>query len=296
MKTRITLLLLFVIGITATAQDTVQADTSWKFGGVFSLTVSQTGFTNWSAGGENSYSGSGRVGLKANYAEAKTIWENNFDVAYGRAKQGEQDLRKTDDFIEFNSKYGYKANAKWYYSALINAKTQLENGYKYAEVDSIADERTSGPMSPFRLNLALGMEYKPDAYTSVFMSPLNLKNIYVSDTTLGKLFSIDPGENLRTDFGAVVNLKYERTFYKKVNFLTKFGVFANYKELSQVDDLDLDWEILLTMNVFKVFSLNINTHLIWDKDVKFTDSEGNIMEGSKVQFKEIVGAGIAYKF
>lgn len=294
MKKLLTLALLLLLTLSVFSQDTVKKDTAWKYGGLLSLTVSQSGFTNWAAGGENSYSGSGRVALQANYAQAKSMWENNFDMAYGRSKQGTRDLRKTDDFIEFNTKYGYKANKKWYYSAILNAKTQLENGYEYSDVDSIAHVRTSGPMSPFRLNFSLGMDYKPNKYTSVFLSPLSLKNTYVSDLTLGDRYSIDEGENLRTDFGANVNFKYERTFYENLNFLTKLNLFADYKELKEVDDVDVNWEILLTMNVFKVFSININTHLIWDKDVVFYDSEGN--KESKLQFKEIIGAGIAYKF
>ena len=64
--------------------------------------------------------------------------------------------------------------------------------------------------------------------------------------------------------------------------------------------MDVNWEVLVTFNVFKVLSVNLNTHLIWDKDVKFEtgqfDLEGNPITESKLQFKEIIGAGIAYKF
>jgi len=299
MKNLIAIALLLAISAAVIAQDSVKKDTAWKIGGMFSLTVSQAGFTNWSAGGENSYAGNGRLGLTANYAKNKSSWENGFDMAYGRSKQGSQNVRKTDDFIELNSKYGYKASKKWYYSAVFNGKTQLENGYEYSDIDSVADVRISGPMNPLRINLAIGMDYKPDAYLSLFLSPLSLKYTYVSDTTLGAKFSLDPNTTSRTDFGALIKFKYERGFYQdKLNFLTKLDLFGDYQELNAPDDIDVNWEVILTFNVFKVLSFNINTHLIWDKDINFTEknADGSTSDVSKIQFKEVIGAGIAYKF
>ena len=156
-------ILLFVIALVfianAYSQDSVKKDTAWKFGGMFALTLSQTGFTNWAAGGENSYSGNGRVGLFANYIQGKIAWENNLDMAYGRSKQGNAGLKKTDDFLEINSKYGFKAGERWYYSAVLNARTQFDNGYKYSTVDTIQDLLISEAFAPFYLNLAIGMDY-----------------------------------------------------------------------------------------------------------------------------------------
>ena len=139
------------------------------------------------------------------------------------------------------------------------------------------------------------MDYKPDKYMSIFLSPVNLKNTYVSDTTYAIRYSIDPETHLRTDIGAIIKFKYERTILEKINFLTKLNLFANYLELNYVEDVDVNWEVLITFNVFKVLSLNLNTHLIWDKDVKYIDADGK-PGYARGQFKEIFGAGIAYKF
>jgi hypothetical protein len=137
------------------------------------------------------------------------------------------------------------------------------------------------------------MNYKPNKHASLFMSPLNTKNIYVSDTKYALRYSIDSSKNFRSELGAIVKFKYEKELIKNINFLTKLDLFADYLEFAGVEDIDVNWEVLLTINVFKVLSINLNTHLIWDNDVLFTD--GDELK-SKWQFKEIFGAGIAYKF
>jgi hypothetical protein len=295
MKKLSAVIVLALLLFNAYSQDSIKKDTAWKAGGLFAFTIAQTGFTNWAGGGENSYSYNGRLGLFANYVKGKAAWENNLDMAYGMASQGTNGIRKTDDLIELNSKYGYKASEKWFYTAVVNARTQFDKGYLYSDVDSVEPKVISESFAPLYVNLALGMDYKPDKYTSVFLSPLNLKNIYVKNSTYAPGYSIDSSKNLRTDIGAIIKFKYERALVKNLNFLTKFQVFANYQDLNEIQDLDLNWEVLITMNVFKVLSININTNLIWDKDVKFVEEDGSL-GNARGQFKEIFGAGLAYKF
>jgi hypothetical protein len=296
MKKIITLFIIcFLANQFTFSQDTTKKDTAWKAGGLLALTISQAGFTNWAQGGENSYSTNGRLALFANYVKGNTAWENNLDMAYGRANQGGQGLRKTDDLLELNSKIGVKASKKWFYTGVLNAKTQFEDGVKYSEVDSIPDYVVSKPFAPFYLNMALGADYKPNKYTSLFLSPINMKNTYVSDVAYAERNSIDSAKHWKTDVGAIIKFKYEKEVVKNVNFLTKLELFANYLQLEGIDDVDVNWEVLLTMNVFKVFSININTQLIWDNDVKFVENNGDL-SNARVQFKEIFGAGLAYKF
>lgn len=295
MKRIITSIFALAIVFASTAQTTAKKDTIWETGGLFAFTISQSNFTNWAAGGENSYSANGKLGLFANLKKDKSIWENNLDLAYGISNQSNVGIRKTDDLAELNSKYGLKANDKWYYSVVFNSKTQFDKGYQYSDVDSIPDLVTSRAFAPMYLNLAIGMDYKPNKYTSLFLSPINTKNIYVYDTFFAERYSIDSAKNFRTDVGAIVNFKYEKEVVENINFLTKLNLFANYLELKGFDDVDVSWEMLITMNIFKVLSVNLNTHLIWDKDVKTVNDDGTL-GNAKVQFKEIFGAGIAYKF
>lgn len=280
--------------ITIHAQDSVKKDTVWEFGGQFMFTVSQASFSDWAAGGENSRSGSGRIGTFANYVKNNVAWENSLVLAYGIAKQGDQNKRKSDDQIELNSKFGYKASKKWNYAIDFNAKTQFDDGYTYSDVDSIPDTKVSEFMAPFYLNLALGADYKPNKNTSVFLSPLNAKVTYVKNDDYAARFSIDSGKTVNSSLGAIAKFKFEKELIKNVNFLTKLDVFADYKDLNGLDDIDYNWEVVVSMKVYKLLSINFNTHLIWDKDVQFENPDGTLE--SRLQFKEIFGAGLAYKF
>ena len=78
-----------------------------------------------------------------------------------------------------------------------------------------------------------------------------------------------------------------------MNFNTTLGLFSNYLENAQ--NVDLDWKVFVTMKINDYLSANLNTHLIYDDDIKTSDKDGN-PEGAKVQFKEVFGVGLTYKF
>lgn len=273
--------------------DTTKKDTAWKAGGKIVLTISQASFSDWAAGGENSYAGNGRIGLFGNYIKGNIAWENNLDMAYGRANQGNQGLRKTDDLLEFNTKFGYRASQKWFWSVNANLRSQFDVGKKY-DVDPPLN--VSNFLSPLYVNLAAGADYKPNKYLSVFMTPLSTKTTYVQDLYYAQRYINDSTKHSRTDFGATVNIKYEKELITNLNLLTKLLLFADYKELNQFQDVDVNWEVLLTFKVFKVLSINLNTHLIWDKNVKAVNADGTLSDEARIQFKEIFGAGLAYNF
>ncbi len=278
------------------SQDTVKKDTIWKTGGQFVLTFTQTSFTNWSAGGEDSYAGNTRIVLFGNYAKNKTTWENNLDIAYGKTKQDGLSLRKTDDMLQFNSKFGLKASKKWNYAGVLNTKTQIDAGHKYFDNDSSV--QISGFLSPLTINLAIGADYKPNKHTSVFISPVNFKNVSVRDTVkYGKRNSIDPGKYSKTDFGAIVKFKYEKEIISNINLMTRMDIFADYLQFDSFKSIDVDWEVLITMKVFKMITVNFNTNLLWDEDVKTEDPDApDGLGDAKLQYKQIFGAGLTYKF
>jgi len=137
MKTKIfvTVVLVFVLFVcvasqvtdTETQLKTKSKDTheGWKIGGVTALNLAQTSLTNWAAGGENSLALNGLFSAFANYKKGKNVWDNSLDLGYGILKQGKDaDFMKTDDKIDFLSKYGREAFTNFYYSALVNFKTQ----------------------------------------------------------------------------------------------------------------------------------------------------------------------------
>jgi hypothetical protein len=281
-------------------QEVTARDTAWKAGGLLTFTFSQSAFSNWAAGGENSYALNSRLNGFLNYKLGKVVWENNLDLAYGFTNQKSTGFRKNDDFFELTSKYGYQAGGKWYYSAVLNLKSQFSRGYDYTVEP---EETISDFLSPLYLNLALGMDYKPNDNFSAFLSPANLKLVYVNDTMFSDRFSIEAGENLRTEFGFIAKIKYQKEIVENIDFLTKLDVFYDYLETQIIleDDTErfrspyVSWEVLINMQVFKALSVNLNVHLIYDETYRQTNDSG-VRENPKIQLKEVFGVGLSLKF
>jgi hypothetical protein len=141
---KITLLLLLFIGFIASAQ-TRDSTKNWIKGGDLGLSFSQSSFTNWAAGGENALSLTAYTNVFSNYKKGNDAWDNSLNLAYGLLQSGHTAPRKNEDKIDFTSKYGRLAFLKhWYYTAMVNAKTQFADGYNYPD-DSTVISRFAAP-------------------------------------------------------------------------------------------------------------------------------------------------------
>jgi hypothetical protein len=285
----------------------VNADTvmGWKKGGLIALNLAQTSLTNWAAGGQNSAAINGIFSVFTNYKRGKSAWDNSLDIGYGILKQGKDaNPMKTDDKIDFFSKYGREAFKSFYYSALLNFRTQMRPGYKYPDTEN----KISDIFAPAYLLFAAGMDYKPTANFSAFIAPLTAKFTFVNDPALSAAgaFGVSPGENSRSEIGGYLRVIFTKNnfkdeFMKNVSLTTKIDLFSNYANNPQ--NIDVTWENLIGLKVNKFISVNFNTVLIYDNDIKVpVDRNGNgefestEAPGPRTQFKEILGVGFSYKF
>ena len=287
-----------LLSFTVSAQYQVDADTLWKFSGTTSLNLSQLSLTNWAAGGANSISGNALINLSANYATDKTSWENKLILGFGLIKQGDDPSRKSDDQFDFASKLGLKASEKWFYTALLGFNTQFAEGYDNpGEDDRI---KISNFMSPGYLSFSLGMDYKPSEAFSLFLSPLSSKFTFVLDEELSDAgtFGLDPGQKTRGELGAYIKMTFKKEILKNVTLDTKIDLFSNYLDSPQ--NVDVNWDMLLTFKVNEYLAASLLPQLIYDYDIKFgEDTTGDGVYDTfseKVQFKELFGLGLTYTF
>lgn len=285
---------LLLIGIVH-AQD---ADTSkiWKKGAVIGLNLSQTSLTNWQGGGQNSLAANALFSGFTNYKKGRNVWDNSLDLAYGLLQQGSAKLIKSDDKIDFNSKYGRFAFKHWYYSALLNFKSQMAPGYNYPN-DSVVISRF---LAPAYILASVGMDYKPNDYFSLYISPITQKTTIVNDDKLNAVgaFGVDSGKVIRSEYGAYARIQFQKDVFTNVNFKTKLELFSNY--LDKPQNIDVNWETLLSMKVNKYISATLSTTLIYDDNILIPidkDNDGIVEKsGPRVQFKEVLGIGFSYKF
>jgi hypothetical protein len=290
--------------IAQTPADSLQAlaDTSWKKGGFTSLSFTQVSLSNWAAGGEEAFSGVVQLGLFANYAKDKTAWDNSLDLAYGLIKSGDADPRKNEDKLELNSKYGYKAFGKFFYSGLLNFRSQFMAGYNYPDDSTVVSKFAA----PAYITIALGLDYKPNDYFSAFISPATGKYTLVTDQKLSDAgaYGVDSGKTVRPEFGAYFRAKFQKDLATNFNLSTTLNLFNNYtdKNTANQGNVDVNWETALTLKAGKLITTTLFTNLIYDHDITLPTYETiagvKTITGSgpKTQFKEVFGIGLSYKF
>jgi hypothetical protein len=280
----------------------------WKTGGVASLNITQVSLTNWTAGGQNSLSINGILSLFANLKKGNSTWDNSLDLSYGLLQQGSDDIRKTDDKIDFTSKYGQKAAKNWYYAGLVNFKSQMTAGYNYPD-DST---EISNFLAPAYALAAIGMDYKPSEVFTLFISPLTMKMTVVNDQTLADAgaFGVEAAEfddagvqtkaglKNRSEYGGYLRALFKKDIMENINLQTKLELFSNYQE--SPSNIDVNWEVLIAMKVNKYISATLSTQLLYDHDIDISidnDNDGFIeATGPRTQFKEVLGVGLSYKF
>ncbi len=275
-----------------TTEDTVKVDPKWKLEGVTGINFSQTSLKNWAGGGENSLAGNAYLNGALLYKSGKWAWDNNLALDYGLARTASTGVRKSTDKIDFASKLGYQAKEKLFYTGLFDFKTQFAEGYNYAVTPS---KRISNFMAPGYGTLSLGLDYKPNDNFSLYYSPLAAKFTWVLDDEFSNagMFGVDPGKRFKGEFGSYLKTVYKLQIMENVDLISKADFFTAYDK--SFGNIDVDWDVLLSMKINKYLSSTFNTTLRYDDDVDYIDKNG-VSRGPRVQFRQILGIGLAYKF
>ena len=283
--------------VNAQKKDTLKTDTLkfFKYGGFTSLTFNQVAFSNWAAGGENAMSATGVLNLFGKYKKDKIAWDNTLDLGYGITKTQQFGVQKNTDNIELNSKLGYQAGSKFFYTFLVNFRSQFSNGYNYPN-DSVP---VSKFMAPGYLTLSLGIDYKLTNYFSFYLSPAAGRFTFVLDQTLADegAYGVDPavyqglvkvknGQIVRPEFGAALSTAIQKDIIKYVNLDSRLDLFNDYTDKNKANrgNIDVNWNLMINIKAGKYLTTTILTNLIYDQEVI-----------AKTQLKEGIGVGLSYK-
>ena len=288
----------------------VDSTDGWKKGGLVNINYTQVSLTNWAAGGQNSISLAGFSSLFANYKIGKSTWDNSLVMQFGQVMQGDGPFVKSDDRIQFTSKYGRDAGKNWYYAALLDFQTQFTVGYSEPNKSSTT---ISDFMAPAYFLGALGMDYKPSTNFTVFTAPVTAKLTVVNDEALAKTsaFGVEGQErdengivtnesfdNTRLEIGGYLRMMYKCKIMKNISYQTNLGLFSNYA--NNPANIDVNWDNVLNMKVNKYISASITTSLIYDDDIDIAETNKNTGDqdilGPRTQFKYVLGVGFAYLF
>lgn len=290
-------LILFLPGAVY-AQNPDTANTPlWTKKASFGVNVTNVGLLNWAGGGQSSFSISSLAKAQAKYQKGKNSWINTFEAGYGVVRQGNiQDFRKSDDRLILSSKFArsFTEKGKVAYSALMDFRTQMDNGWAYSQDSNDQQIRTlqSAFFAPAYLTTSIGAELKPNEDFYLMISPISGKITFVMDENLAAqgAYGVDSGSNLRLELGAVLTCKWDKDIMENINFQTSLNLFQAYRRGAFVDVL---WDNLLELKVNDYISSTISTQMIYDEDVDVSRQDGTV--GPAVQFKHVFTIGFLMK-
>lgn len=283
----------------------------WTTGMLTELGFSQVSLNNWAAGGSGSVALNSFVNAHANYAKGSMFWDNRIQLAYGFLQSFEDGYRKSNDKIVLDSKWGYKAINKFYFSANFNFRSQFSPGFEYSkstiekdgekETITIA-KKVSKFLAPAYLSLGLGIDYKPGngKDISVNFAPLTGNAVIVADTisTLRAKYGNAKHEAVRWELGAQFKAALNKNVLKNMKVNTTLTLFSDY--LNKPQNIQVNWDLQITYVLNKYLTTGIRTNLIYDDNVliatnKVNDKNETIMT-KKVQLQEVFSVNFAYTF
>lgn len=270
----------------------VQIDTTktWTIKGENTFLINQSSFSNWAAGGVNSLAGNIILNYDFNYKKDKWSWDNKLLAAYGQTYQKETDWRKNDDRFAINSLLGYQAAEKWLYTFFLNFNTQFANGYEYK--NNVRGRKLSAPFAPAYLSFGPGIAYKESDNFKINISPASARFIMVGAESVREDYGVDPDKFSRNEFGAALDAYYKVGLMENISLENILKLYSNYLEDPQ--NVDVDYLANLNLAVNKFITVNAAVQLIYDDNVNVPKSDG--IKGPGLQVRQILGAGVTYKF
>jgi len=282
----------------------------WKKENIVGFDLNEIAFVNWNAGGNSAISGLIKGTFTRKYENGNLKWNNELIVRYGISKQDGVELRKTDDAFQFNSTFGYRKDttSNWFHTAKFNFNTQFTSGYAYPNTELAI----SKPFAPAYTFLGVGAEFNNKKKNlQLYISPLTLKNTLVMYQRLADqgAFGVDKavydpvtgeklrdGSNSRTELGFLFTSNYKTEIVKNIKLENKLTLYSDY--INNFGNIDVDWQLQLDFIVNKYVRANINTHVIYDDDIKAKEEINGeqVIVGPKIQLKQMLGVGLIYSF
>lgn len=261
----------------------------WKFKGDGYLQFLQNYVSpNWHKGGESNYSAVAAVTLEMNYNDKDRItFDNKLEMKLGIQTSPSDTIHKfktNNDLLRLTSKLGLQAHKRWYYTLQLLAYTQFARGLKANDVTTYSDF-----MSPFDLNLGLGMEYKMEAFNKRLTGTLNFLPLsfnfrYVDRKALTERNGIVGDHHTMEDFGSQFTGEVKWQLAEQVSWKSRLFAYTSYHRGL------IEWENLVELKVTKYLTANLFVYPRFDDSSVYDDNTGYW------QFQEWSSIGLSYSF
>ena len=260
----------------------------WTFMGDYYLQFMQNHVSdNWYQRGSKSYSMLGAVTLQYNYDNARKLkFNNKLEMRLGFQTTSADTVNKfktSEDLLRYTGRFDLQAHKKWYYALQVLAYTQFSKGLKDNDEKVYSDF-----MSPFTLNVSLGMDYMVETKNKrlkgiIHLAPLAFNFKYVDRKALAKANGITTDHHTVEDFGSQTTIELEWKPIDNVSWKSRFYAYTTYHKLL------IEWENTISLKFNKYLSTNLFLY------PRFDDSVAPIEPGhTLIQFQEFFSLGFSY--
>ena len=267
----------------------VEKPNFWKFKFDGSMQFLQNYVSdNWHKGGESNYSAVASTVFELNYNDQeRVLFDNKLEMKLGFQTSRSDTVHKfkpNNDLLRYTGKLGLQAHKKWYYTLQLLAYTQFTRGLKANDKNVYSDF-----MSPFDLNVGIGMEYKVEALNKRLTGTLNFLPMaynfrYVDRLALATKYGLDEGKHTLHDFGSQLTVDLTWKMAEQISWKTRLYGFTSYKRGL------IEWENLITLKVSKYISANLFLY------PRFDDSGSRDDDMGYFQCQEYSSLGLNYTF
>lgn len=193
----------------------------------------------------------------------------------------------SEDLLQYNLKFGYKAAHHWFYSFTAQFKTQILNNYP-----SDSEIRTASFLTPGVLTLGIGMTYtKQNAKKTIdfnaSISPLSYNLKTAIDSNVDHLqFGMAQSEKTHHEFGSTAELTFNWKIWDNVLYKTRLFLFTDYKQSNA------DWQNTFEFQFNRFLSTQLYLNLRYDS----TADKSLAPKWNRWMLKEILSVGLSYTF
>ncbi|MBN1350804.1 DUF3078 domain-containing protein [candidate division KSB1 bacterium] len=243
---------------------------------VAGLNLTQTSFDNWSKGGDNTLAWQMNLNFKFVNNQEKFNWANSGGLSYGQTKIADEEMRKSVDEFKIESVLTYKIGIYINPFVAVTGETQTLSGWDYGKSPK---EKISAFMDPGYFRESFGVGYEPNTTVKTRLG-FAMKQT-VTDEFPAR-YTGDAEEKIKNEIGAESVTDVSWKINEGSLLISKLELFSNVKAF---DEIDVNWDNVLTAKVSKYVNMNFNVKLIYDKDIS-----------KKRQLKQALALGLTYSF
>ncbi len=216
-----------------------------------SFQTSSLQFDNWTAGGDNTFSGLATLFVHHRYKQSKFAHDLTVNARYGINYIDNMAFKNVDE-LNVSEVMSWDIQGSWSYSATLNFRTQFGDGYESRTDQTLI----SAVLSPGYMDVSVGFTYAPSgAPFKVTLSPIAGNMITMLDDRLYQqgLNGVPAGERVYSSIGPSINASFDKKFWKeRVRYRSTLYLFTDI-----VTPPTARWDNWLDLNLSKYLSVKL---------------------------------------